>query len=291
MDSGAADTTEPAGTGDEDGWEVDPEDEIAPVVRMVGSRMKGWREGAGLRVTDFADLVGYSEDLVRKIERGERIARPEYLDKVDSTLRAGGKLAALKDDLAQARYPKKIRDLAKMEAKAVELATYNNHNIHGLLQTKEYSLALFKMQRPAQSPDLVERGIEARMARQSILDRLPVPELSFVQEEVTLRRPIGGKMVLRQQLERLLQVAQLPNVELQVMPTDCQEHAGMGGVIEMLRFADGTGVGRCEGAFGSRPVSDPRQMRIIELRYGIIRSQALRPRESLTFIEDMLGET
>lgn len=290
MDSGAADATEPAGTGDEDGWEVDPEDEIAPVVRMVGSRMKGWREGAGLRVIDFADLVGYSEDLVRKIERGERIARPEYLDKVDSTLRAGGKLAALKDDLAQARYPKKIRDLAKMEAQAVELCAYGNHNLHGLLQTKEYARALIGTRRPAYSLEEAERMVAGRMARHSIFERSPAPELSFVLEEVTLRRPIGGRMVLRRQLEHLLEVGKLRNVEIQVMPTDCSDHAGMDGRIQVLRFQDGTAVGRCEGEFSGRPVSDLRQLRIIELRYGIIRAQALRPRESLAFIEDLLGD-
>ena len=66
------------------------------------------------------------------------------------------------------------------------------------------------------------------MARQAIFERSPAPTLSFVQEEVTLRRPIGGRMVLRRQLERLLELAQLRNVEIQVMPTDREDHAGYG---------------------------------------------------------------
>ncbi|MFD4831814.1 helix-turn-helix transcriptional regulator [Streptomyces uncialis] len=291
MDSGTTDAAEAAGAGDEDGWEVDPEDEIAPVVRMVGSRMKGWREGAGMRVVDFANAVGYGEDLVRKIERGERIARPEYLDKVDAVLRAGGKLAALKEDLAAAQYPKKIRDLARMEAQAAELCAYGNHNLHGLVQTKEYARALIGTRRPAYSPDEVERMVAGRMARHSIFERSPAPELSFVLEEVTLRRPIGGRMVLRGQLEHLLEVGRLRNVEIQVMPTATEDNAGMGGELQTLRFRDGSGVGRQDGAFAGRPVSDPRRLRIIELRYGIIRAQALTPRESLAYIKDVLGET
>ena len=163
--------------------------------------------------------------------------------------------------------------------------------MHGLLQTAEYARALFEMRRPAYSQDEVERMVAARMARQSIFERSPAPALSFVQEEVTLRRPIGGTMVLRRQLERLLEVGQLRNVEIQVMPTDREDHAGMDGEIEVLKFADGTAVGRSDGAFNGRPISDPKQLRILELRYGIIRAQALTPRESLAFIEQLLGET
>lgn len=98
-------------------------------------------------------------------------------------------------------------------------------------------------------------------------------------------------MVLRRQLEHLLEVCQLPQVEFQVMPTDREDHAGMGGLIELLKFEDGSGVGRSEGAFHGRPISAPRQLRILELRYGIIRAQALTPRESLAFIEELLGDT
>lgn len=65
----------------------------------------------------------------------------------------------------------------------------------------------------------------------------------------------------------------------------------MQGLIEVLKFDDGTAVGRSDGAFSGRPVSDPKDLRILELRYGIIRAQALTPRESLTFIEHVLGET
>ena len=75
---------------------------------------------------------------------------------------------------------------------------------------------------------------------------------------MTLRRPIGGRMVLRRQLEHLLEVGQLRNVELQVMPTDREDHAGTGGRIELLKFGDGTAVGRTDGAFNGRPVSDPK---------------------------------
>lgn len=129
------------------------------------------------------------------------------------------------------------------------------------------------------------------MARKAVFERVPAPELSFVQEEVTLRRPVGGKMVLRRQLEHLLQVAQLRHVEIQVMPTTRGDHPGTGGRIQVLKFVDGTAVGRADDEFGNRPVSDLRQLRILELRYGIIRAEALTAGESLAFVEQLLGET
>ncbi|MEW9517406.1 helix-turn-helix domain-containing protein [Streptomyces tubercidicus] len=278
--------------GAEDGgWELDPEDDAQAAVETVGRQLKLWREAAGMRPAEFGAAVGYGENLIYKIERGVRIPRPEFLDKADEVLGAGGKIAAMKKDVERARYPKRIRDLTRWEAEVVELGAYGNHNLHGLLQTKDYAQALFEMRRPAYTPDKVEREVTARMARQSIFARTPAPALMFVQEEVTLRRPIGGTMVLRQQLERLLEVGKLRNVEIQVMPTNREDHAGMGGEIEILKFGDGSVVGRLDDQFSSRLISGPKETRILELRYGIIRAQALTPRESLAFIEKVLGET
>ncbi|PBC83812.1 MULTISPECIES: helix-turn-helix transcriptional regulator [unclassified Streptomyces] len=278
--------------GAEDGgWELDPEDDAQAAVETVGRQLKLWREAAGLRPAEFAAAVGYGENLIYKIERGTRIPRPEYLDKADEVLGAGGKVAAMKKDVEQARYPKKVRDLTRWEAEAVELGAYGSHNLHGLLQTEEYARALFEMRRPAWPQDKVDREVAARVTRRSIFDRTPAPALTFVQEEVTLRRPLGGTMVLRRQLERLLEVGQLRNVEIQVMPTDREDHAGMGGRIQLLKFGDGSVVGHSDGQFGNRRVSHPKEIQVLELRYGIIRAQALTPRESLAFIEKVLGET
>ncbi|WP_324794039.1 helix-turn-helix transcriptional regulator [Streptomyces cyaneofuscatus] len=277
---------------DEPGWEVDPDDEPgAAVVAAVGRQIKAWREAARMRAAEFGTAMGYSEDLIYKVEGGRRIPRPEFMDGADGVLGAEGKLAAMKADIAEVRYPKKIRDLAKLEARAVEVEAYHNHNINGLLQTEGHMRALFASWLPAYTLDEMDRMVAARLARQSIFERDPLPTLSFVQEEVTIRRPVGGRMVWRRQLERLLEIGEMRNVAIQVMPTDREEHPGTGGLIEVLKFPDGSAVGRSEGAFGGRPVSDPKQLRIIELRCGTIRAHALNPRESRAFIEKVLGET
>ncbi|MFG2721614.1 helix-turn-helix transcriptional regulator [Streptomyces sp. NPDC048416] len=280
------------GEADEPGWEVDPDDDWGvAVVATVGRQLRLRREAKGMRAAEFGVAVGYGEDMVYKIEGGKRIPQPEYLDKADEVLGAGGLISAMKEDVAKVRYPKKVRELAKSEAQAVEVGLYSNHNIHGLLQTEEHMRALFDAWLPAYSEEETERMVAARMARRSVFERSPAPTLGFVQEEVTLRRPVGGRMVWRRQLERLMELGQLRNVSIQVMPTDSEEHFSTGGLIEVLKFPDGSAVGRTEGAFNGRPVSDPKQLRILELRYGMIRAHALTPRESRAFIEQMLGET
>ncbi|MEV7062613.1 helix-turn-helix transcriptional regulator [Streptomyces collinus] len=277
---------------DEPGWEVDPDDDWAlAVVTTVGRQLRLRREAAGMRVGEFAVAIGYGEDLVYKIEGGKRIPRPEYLDTADGVLDAAGLISAMKEDVKRVRYPKKVRDLAQMEARAVELQLYDPLNVHGLLQTPECARALLTMRRPAYSAEEVERFIAARVARKAIFERDPAPDLSFVLEEWTLRRPLGGRAVLRGQLEHLLEAAQLRNVELQVMPIEREAHAGVDGSIEVLKFEDGSAIGRSPAVTNGRPVSDLRQLRILELRYGIIRAQALTPPESTAFIEQLLGET
>ncbi len=280
------------GEADEPGWEVDPDDEWGvAVITTVGRQIKLRREAAGLRVPDFGRVVGYGEDMIYKIESGKRIPRQEFLDRADEVLEAGGLLSAAWEDVKKVRYPKKVRALAKLEAQAVEIGIYESHSIHGLLQTPEHAKALFEAMQPPYSPDEVERMVAARVARASVFDRSPAPALSFVLEEAALRRPIGGRMVQRRQLERLLEVARLHSVMLQVMPLDCESHSGMDGRIELLKFADGTAVGRSDGAFCGRPTTELKHLRVLELRYATIRAQALSPRETLTFIGQLLGET
>ncbi|MFI7347198.1 helix-turn-helix domain-containing protein [Streptomyces sp. NPDC049936] len=281
-------TGEPDGTG----WEVDPDDEWGvAVIATVGRQLKLRREAVGMRAAEFGEAVGYGEDLVYKVEGGKRIPRQEYLDRADAVLDAGGLIAAAWEDVKRVRYPKRVRELGKLEGKAVEIGIYECNSVHGLLQTPEHARALMEAAQPPYSVDDVERMVAARLARQTVLERDPAPSIHFVLEEAPLRRPVGGTMVRQRQLERLLEVGRLNHVTLQVMPTGTDAHPGVDGKIELLKFPDGTAVGRSDGAFNGRPVTEPRDLRILELRYGTIRAQALPSRESHAFIEQLLGET
>ncbi|MFJ8534189.1 helix-turn-helix domain-containing protein [Streptomyces sp. NPDC093591] len=266
------------------------DEEAAAVLRAVGRQIKMWREAAGKKQGELGAAIGYGEEMVSSVERGRRIPKPDFLEKADEVLGAGGMLSAMKEDVERARYPKKVRDLAKLEGEAVDLGAYASHHIHGLLQTPEYTRELYAMRRPAYAEDEIDRLVAARMARKSVFKRTPRPQITFVQEEVTLRRPIGGKMVLRKQLEHLLEIGRLRQAVIQVMPTDREDHAGMGGSLQLLKLQDGKTLGHLEVQFLSRLISDPREVQTLEMNYGMIRAQALAPRDSLAFIEKVLGE-
>jgi hypothetical protein len=103
-------------------------------------------------------------------------------------------------------------------------------------ESAEYARAIYGMRRPPYTEEHVDGLVEARLARQKIFDQQSAPVFSFVQEEVTLRRPLRGRIVMRKQLERLLQVGRRRNVEIQVLPTDREDHAGLAGALQLLRL-------------------------------------------------------
>ncbi|CAM5719861.1 hypothetical protein SMICM304S_01972 [Streptomyces microflavus] len=77
---------------DEPGWEVDPDDEPgAVVVAAVGRQIKAWREAAGMRAAEFGTAMGYSEDLIYKVEgaAGASLARSSWTVRTGCWGRAG----------------------------------------------------------------------------------------------------------------------------------------------------------------------------------------------------------
>lgn len=156
--------------GNDEDQDFGLDDDSGAVIAAVGLQIKLWRESAGLRAAELGTAIGYSENLVFKVEGGRRIPKPEFLDRTDEAVGAGGKISAMKKDVEEARYPKKVRDLTKLEAEAVELGSYAGGVIDGLLQTEEYARALYGERRPAYSEDDIERLVAARMARQVVFD-------------------------------------------------------------------------------------------------------------------------
>ncbi|MFE8923374.1 helix-turn-helix domain-containing protein [Streptomyces rochei] len=284
--SGAGDRPEPS--EDTDG--------LLDLNRAVGRQVKLLRERAGLTQKELGDRLGYGEDLISSLERGRRTPQPQFLDAADDRLGAGGLLKATKEDVARAktrarvRHPAWFRDYARLEAEAVEVNFYNNHDIPGLFQTERRTRALYEMRKPLLDEETVEQRVASRMGRQEILAQWPPPMVTAVIEEVVLRRPIGGREVHKEQLNRLLELGRLRTVELQVMPTDRTEHAGMGGPFTLLTPKGKPQVGYTEVQAVARLATDMDEVRILAARYGSIRAQALTPRESLALIERMQTE-
>jgi hypothetical protein len=215
---------------------------------------------------------------------------PRFIDQADEVLDASGVLQEMTEEVARAQYPAFFRDAARLEGEAVELHVYATKAVPGLLQSDEYARAVFTMWRPLLAPDVIEERVAARLARQRIFSRMPQPTISFVIEESVLRRPLGGRTVMRGQLEQVLLYGQLRNVEIQVMPTDLEEHAGLEGPFTLIEMRDGRRIAYVEGYKDSRLHTERRAVRELEEQYGILRAQALTPRASLAFVEKLLGE-
>ncbi|MEV0010601.1 helix-turn-helix transcriptional regulator [Streptomyces sp. NPDC047973] len=260
------------------------------VAVAFGRQLKLLRTRAGLDRVEFGKRVGYAAQSVASFEQGRRIPQPGFVDKADRVLEAGGLLAALKEELARSQYPAFFRDMAGLEAKAAGLCVYGLYAIPGLLQTADYARAGFELERPLLDEEDIELGVSARMARQAIYDRSPAPLLSFIVDESVLRRPIGGWPTLHGQLEQVLRIGQKRNVEIQVMPLDREDHAALGGPFTLIDMAQGQRLAYAEVQGDSRLYTNRDMVRELEARYGIIRSQALTPRESMEFVAKLLGE-
>ena len=92
------------------------DEESAAVLRTVGKVVKMCRERKGLTQAELGAAIGYSEEQVSSVERGRRAPKGQFLEAADQVLGAGGLIAGLRKDVEEARYPKKVRDLAKLEA-------------------------------------------------------------------------------------------------------------------------------------------------------------------------------
>ncbi|MFC8900318.1 helix-turn-helix domain-containing protein [Streptomyces cinereoruber] len=260
------------------------------VVAAFGQSLKTLRTRAGMEREELGKRLGYSPSTIASFEQGRRIPPPRAIDRFDEVLDAGGLLKLWKEQLEKAQYPVFFQGMAELEKRAIEQLAYDTLVVNGLLQTEEYMRALFNNRRPPLDPETIEQRVTARLARQDIFDRRPEPLLSFVMCESVLRRKFGGKEVLRGQLEQLLLIGRRRNVELQVMPLDSEDNSGVDGPFTVITREDGKRFVYVEAQGTSALETDPKQAVLAAARYGIIRSQALTPRESLAFIEKLLGE-
>ncbi|MEU6245317.1 helix-turn-helix transcriptional regulator [Streptomyces sp. NPDC047024] len=253
-----------------------------------GQTLKTLRIRAGMEREELAKLLGYSVSTIASFEQGRRIPSPETIDRADEVLGAGGLLRLWKEQVERAQYPGFFQGMAGLEKEAVELVAYDTLVMKGLLQTEDYMRALLSMRRPPLDEEIIEQRVMARLARQDIFDRRPSPLLSFVLDESILHRPYGGKNLLRGQLEHLLLVGNKRNVEIQVMPVDREDNAGVNGPFTVVTRKDGKKFVYAEAQGVGTLQTDAEQGVLAAARYGIIRSQALNPRESLELIEGLL---
>ena len=125
-----------------------------------------------------------------------------------------------------------------LEAAASVIRTFELQFVHGLFQTADYARAVTMLGHATAPETDIDRRVNLRLSRQQLLTRPEPPQVWSVLDEGVLRRPVGGRAVMRAQLSHLAEVAELPNVTIQVVPFSRGGHAAAGGSFTTLRFQD-----------------------------------------------------
>jgi len=228
-------------------------DWAGPTVRrmLVGARLRRLRTELGLSREEAAQAIRASEWKIHRLENGQVGFKDR--DIIDLLARYGvSDPAEVADFLTLAReantpgwwqhygdvLPSWFRTYVDLEQAATLIRTYEGQFVPGLLQTDDYMRAVVRGAHLEESGEEVGRRVRLRLARQMLLTRQGPPRLWAVVDEAALRRPVGGREVMRGQLERLIEATKLPNVTLQILPFAVGAHAAMGSAFSILRFAD-----------------------------------------------------
>ncbi|MDQ0683082.1 transcriptional regulator with XRE-family HTH domain [Streptomyces achromogenes] len=224
----------------------------APTVGQVvlGRRLLDLRERAGLKREEAAGILRVAPATVRRMEMAEVSLKIPYLQLL---LKAYGVtdeeaegFVQLAEDANKPGWWQRFHDVlpgwfsmhVSLEGAAALIRQYEPHFVPGLLQTEEYARGVLKSGAIGQTrPEDIERLVALRIQRQDLLTREDAPRLWVVMDETVLRRAVGGPEVMRAQIDKLLETAELPNVTLQVAPFANGPHPGTYGPFVLFRFA------------------------------------------------------
>ncbi|MFD3422398.1 helix-turn-helix domain-containing protein [Streptomyces decoyicus] len=230
------------------------EPKVAPTVLAIvlGRRLAALRETAGFTAVQAAKQLRIAQTTVTRMEKVETSLK--YAT-VKTLLEIYGvpqeeilEFLALLDKAATPGWWQSFRDVlpdwfgvhVSLETAATDIRGYEPGVIPGLLQTPNYARSVMERGLPRMSPDVLERCVDLRSKRQEILirkDPAP-PRLWVIADETSLRRSAGSAAVMREQIEHLLDLADLPNVTLQVCPFEAGLHPGAFGPFTIFEISE-----------------------------------------------------
>lgn len=270
-------------------------------LRRLAAELKQGREQTGLTVAQAGKTLGWTASKISKIETTEtrRISAGD-LDKMMDLYKIHEPskrqaMHALARDAKERGWWSKYREifgaqaLPDFEAEALVIKSFQALAIPGLLETREYAEAVFRGGRYT-SPRDIERRVEARLTRQEILTRINPVHLRLVMDEAALRRMIGGPQVMARQLRYLLHMAELPNVDVQVLPFSVGSHAALVAPFSILEFRDhlAAPIAHVDAVTDSVFFEEPAEVERYNATFGDIQGTALSTAQSARFITEVL---
>ena len=217
----------------------------------LGAQLRRLREDSHVTVSDAAEAIRATHSKISRLERGRSGAKQR--DVADLLTLYGVTDAAQREELLvlarQASAPgwwQPYNDVLPswfelylgLEKAASIIRLYEVQFVHGLLQTEDYARAVILIANAHAPAEEIERRVSVRMKRQQLLTQPAAPQVWAVLDEAALRRWPAGPAVMRAQLEHLLELTELPNVTLQVVPFEVGPHAAAGGPFTILRFPE-----------------------------------------------------
>jgi transcriptional regulator with XRE-family HTH domain len=286
--------------------EVDVMAAMGPTVRRrrLGSELRKLRDANDLKLEEVAAELGVAPSTLSRIETGKAPTKSAYLNQmlemygvtdpahrqvlVDMA-REGhrkGWWAAYDDVL-----PSGFDIYVGLEAETTGIRGYENSVVHGLLQTPDYARAVLRELLPRHTSEQIERQVDLRLARQRRLEEEPELDLWVIHDEAVIRRVVGGPVVMHAQLKRLLAMAELPGITLQILPFANGAHAGLRGPFNILEFADriDSRVAHVESVGGFLYLEKEKEVRQCADSFDRLRASALAPAASIDLIAHVAG--
>ena len=228
-------------------------DTLGPTVprMLLGSLLHRFREAAGITPDQAGYEIRASRSKISRMENGRvRFKERDVTDLLklygitDEKTQAG--MVALVHQANSPGWWSKYTDIMAdwfeaylgLEAASSVIRTFELQFVHGLFQTEAYARAVTLLGHTAAAADEIDRRVSMRLKRQDLLTGTGPPQVWSVIDEGALRRPVGGRTVMRAQLSRLLEVSDLRQVTVQVVPFARGGHAAAGGSFTILRFGE-----------------------------------------------------
>jgi DNA-binding XRE family transcriptional regulator len=251
-----------------------------------GAELRHHRIRAGQTQDALGRSIRIARPTVGAFERGDRTPRREHAVAADEFLNAGGALVMLWDEVSEIRdIPEEWRSFEKVELQAVSIRQYHATLFPGLLQTREYALAVL-----LNTGDWVTEQAE-RLAseRAERLDNLGRTSMTFVVNEVTLRQGHESWAVLRAQLDHVRALMDSRAIRLQVVPQRTLRHPCPDGSFRVMELRDRRLIGHEEYLSGVNVVTGPRVNELVTL-FGHLQGEALSLEASAELIDAVRKE-
>ncbi|MFC7550618.1 Scr1 family TA system antitoxin-like transcriptional regulator [Plantactinospora sp. GCM10030261] len=238
---------------------------------------------AGQTAESLAERVGVDPKTVARWVTPGRIPHARHRFAAAEAL--GRDVEDLWPDVLRHRTPVWFREWVEWEREAVALRWYELAWIPGLLQTEAYARATLANESLGEVE--IDQLVESRLSRQVILRRDRPPLFVAVIDELALRRPLANnRAVMAEQFAYLAECAELPTVQIQVVPADVGMYPGLGGPFIVAELPDNRRVAHVDGQTRAQTLDQPKEIATLDRQWERIRGDALSRQHSLTLIKE-----